>query len=327
MPPANRLQMSKAPRRSVAKKFQRPKESITQHPLDHMPTLNDDCLREIFAYLSIIDLCATKDCCRRFSRLVEEAVRKRWRNQPKYIPFGDFSTPRAKLANCISWLEIVPGSYSDGTIFTANLKRFAALKALTLRLVDISFVSHELEVLQNIEKLELIGCTNNVKDYDKMLKACKKLKHLTVRLAQGTSTALIESINRHVYIESVSWILDIHTGELSEDLGNLQQLEHLKRLIVFFRNFEYPPRIGNTFAAIDTMNLEKLEIHLNYSIQHNYFLREFNKFTTLKWCELRTREKLTNANVAFAPKFNFKLENVYRSNYFGHVYTVTPNRK
>lgn len=169
------------------------------------------------------------------------------------------SSPRTKFANCISWLEIIPASYSNGVRFTANLKRFTSLNALTLRLVDISYISHESEVLENIEKLEVIGCTNHAKDYRKLLNACKMLKHLTVRFPEGTSNALFDSINEHVHVKNVSWLLDMDYEELADDLRDLRKLKHLKRLIIFFMHYAYAPRVGKAFAIIDKMKLEKLE--------------------------------------------------------------------
>lgn len=42
--------------------------------------LNDDCLREIFSYLPMKDLCAVSECSQRFRALAESTVETVWRN-------------------------------------------------------------------------------------------------------------------------------------------------------------------------------------------------------------------------------------------------------
>lgn len=249
--------------------------------------LNDDCLLEVFSHLSIEDLCAVKDCSRRFSDLADSVVRSRWRNKRYDCDLEDFNNNEsevilalAKFGRFVSHLCVRSIHLSKITVENLGVKLdyCTSLEQLRLQFVDISLLlSGQCKILQNITNLYLDNCHGNNWQHAKLVKICTELKNLSV-LKYGRITKGLAAINSHANIENIrisGFFLSLN------ELENMQRLEKLNELFVYL----------NTFWIAD-----------------DDIFKGLNDFKKLKRLRIYSPIAISNAQLALATNYELKSE-------------------
>lgn len=224
------------------KKFKIDENAAMVSPNKNVPQLNDDCLLEIFSYLSATDLCAVRDCSRRLWGLAETTVEKIWKRVIHAAGVVDIAAHIGEELSIVAKFgKLIPHlSINDKSVFFQEkadslgtaLEYCTSLKTLKLRAMDLSLIP--LNILKNIEELELGGCTGGDRLHFKIIKACKMLKHL--KMAMNPKERLVTAINELSNIESVCWIvcwIFIQIEEIEKVAGVRLHRLHVQRLLAF----------------------------------------------------------------------------------------------
>lgn len=312
------------------KKFKLDAAAVVEYPENIIPQLNDDCLMEIFSYLSLKDMCAIKECSMRFCALAESFVQKQWRNKVFDFPDDDEEVPvlLPTFGGVISHLSITDSVFVQD--FDENLSDAltfcTSLKTLKLKFVDLSLIP--LEILENIEDLELYKCSGNDSIQRQVIKACTKLKNL--KLMTNPKECLLTAINE-MNIESVSWeVFSATNNTFVNEVKKLSKLKKLKKLYVHgyegytFRGVSLSYRFPQVTETIKVLakNRSLEELVISHFDPDKDFFKAFNKFVNLKRCVLSTYVEIPDANQASAT--NFKIEKSTGTGFVRFEYIVTP---
>lgn len=319
------------------RKFKLDENAAMDSPINNVPLLNDDCLREIFSYLSTKDLCAVRDCSQRLRGLAESAVQKKWLKEIQAGGVVDIAADIGKdLSVVAKFGKFIPhlSINDESAIFQmksgAALDFCTSLKTLKLKNLDLSLIPFK--ILENIEELEIIGgCAGGDGLYLKIVKACKMLKHL--KLAINPKDRLVTAINELSNIESICWIVYSATNTtFVNEVKKLSKLKKLKTLMVFgyagytFRGFSLSyrfPQVSETIRVLArSSSLE--ELNISYFDPDDHFFEALNQFANLKRCELSTYVEIPDANLATAT--NFEIEKRSGENFLQYEYVLTPKR-
>lgn len=309
--------------------------------VDNVPLLNDDCLREIFSYLSIKDLCAVRDCSHRLWGLAESTVDKKWQKEIQAGGVVDIAADIGKdLSAVAKFGKFIPHlSINDESAILQKktdslgsaLDFCTSLKTLKLKNLDLSLIP--LKILENIEELEITGgCAGGDRLYLRIVKACNMLKHL--KLAISPKDRLVTVINELSSIESICWIVYSATNNtFVNEVKKLSKLKKLKKLIVYgyagytFRGFSLSyrfPQVSETIRVLArSSSLE--ELNISYFDPDGHFFEALNQFANLKRCELSTYVEIPDANLATAT--NFEIEKRSGENFLQYEYVLTPKRE
>lgn len=335
---AKRLRSTKTTYDPPAKRFKRDENALKEYHFENIPQLNDDCLREIFSYLPVKDLCAIRDCSIRFCALAEATVQKMWqkRNRTEYVveivgDDDDEPLTLTKFGHLISHLIISDPvfSHTNDVDIRSAFECCTSLKTLNLKLVDLSLIPFD--ILKTIDELKLYSCIGDDWLHLKIINACETLKHL--KLLMNPKEHLLTAINQHSNIESVSW--EVYGAENSTfvDVKNLYKLKKLKKLVVHgYQGYTFKglslsyrfPQVTETIKFLArSSSLE--ELNISYFDPDNYFFKALNRFTSLKCCVLSTYVKISDANLAFAT--NFETEKRNGCGFLQCEYVITPKQK
>lgn len=319
------------------KKFKIDENAAMVSPNKNVPQLNDDCLLEIFSYLSATDLCAVRDCSRRLWGLAETTVEKIWKRVIHAAGVVDIAAHIGEELSIVAKFgKLIPHlSINDKSVFFQEkadslgtaLEYCTSLKTLKLRAMDLSLIP--LNILKNIEELELGGCTGGDRLHFKIIKACKMLKHL--KMAMNPKERLVTAINELSNIESVCWIVYSATNStFVNEVKFLSKLKKLKKLQVYgytgytFRGYSLSyrfPQVSETIRVLaKNSSLEELDI--SYFDPDDHFFKALNKFANLKRCELSTYVEIPEASLAAAT--NFGIEKRNGENFLQYEYILTP---
>lgn len=212
-------------------------------------TLNDDCLLEIYSYLSVLDLCAVKDSCRRFNVLANLCVQNRWKGKAFDCRYpGDLCLSERRSAiirqhfgNCVEHAMIM----KQESIYLVKkcgakkmwiqLKHYTALRKLTIFNANVNRlpICHVKNTLQILTSLSLEGCVGNESEFARIINSCKNLLYL--RLNGRVSISLLASICHELsnleIIDFGHQYDEIQTAvTYSDSLAKLQNLRKLKSL-------------------------------------------------------------------------------------------------
>lgn len=277
-------------------------------------SLKDDYLSTIFSYLSMTDLCAVADCCRRFCKLAELIVQKRCQQQGDelFLDHHQFVDATNHL-----FLEkfgsVIPHLAISGYIFQqwpagldAKLKNFTSLKSLLFYNMDLSILPENSMVLRKIQDLHIIGAYNESKCqfYCKLIKSCRALKKLCIGVGAKISDALVACINEHHSIEGVYLI--VHDNQYRK---KMQKLKKLKKLRMNFQE---------QFHSISHTNLRVTAIITEYTLRDSFehlvlfdfdpndvFFQALDKFKHLKKCEIFARSEISEGWHGCCDQFQF----------------------
>lgn len=318
------------------KKFKPDENATMDFPINNVPQLNDDCLLEIFSYLPTNDLCAVRDCSRRLWGLAESIVEKRWKEIIHTVGVVDIA---ANIGEDLSLLtkfgKLIPHlSINDKSVFFQKktdslgsaLAFCTSLKTLKLRSVDLSLMP--INALENIEELEMGGCTGGDRLHLKIIKASKMLKRL--QMAMNPKERLVTAINDLPNIESVCWVVYSATNStFVNEVKKLSKLKKLNKLLVYgytgytFRGFSLSyrfPQVTETIRALSKSSSLQ-ELNISYFDPDDHFFQALNNFANLKRCELSTYVEIPEASLAAAT--NFEIEKRNGENFLQYEYVLT----
>lgn len=281
-------------------------------------SLNDDCLLEIFSYLKMTELCAVKDCCRRFSELAISVVQNGFRNKkydeylslpskprPSDEDFAEKALMDAKFGKFITCVEIF-GRHKDAWKIGPILKNCTSLKSLRLRNVSLGMVpvTKLKKMFKNIETLELLRCRVSLRKLAGILNAIKSLKHLLIYGRMSVSSDLLSAIAEHENIESVRLrITGLHDANAAHHIAYAKQLQPLRNL----KSLEllYIPA-GHSFvaamhelAAIDSLE----ELTLSWFIPDEEIFNTLDMFANLKLFTIHTYKDIKDVVLTAATQF------------------------
>lgn len=309
-------------------------------------SLNDDCLLEVFGRLEMKDLCAVKDCCRRFSDLAISVVQKGFRKK-EYDEFlrlpckprlSDEDFPEkalmvTKFGEFITHVEIV-GYHKDAWRIGPILKNCTSVKSLRLRNVSLGIVPvlKLAKMFENIETLELFRCRVSTRKLAGILKATKSLKNILIYGQMSLSFDLLSAIVAHENIESIRLRItgnhDASAAEFLEYAKQLQPLRNLKNLEIL-----YMPHYNGFAPVMDVLaTIESLEdLTLSWFIPDETFFKTLDTFANLKFFKMHTYKDVSDATLAAATNFTATKQknNGYSLDGFGKMpkYTHSLMRK
>lgn len=313
--------------------------SSNSTPLTLLSTLNDDCILEIFSYLNIKDLCAIRDCSRRFHILADCTVHKRFRNKYVRLPAKENAADAAsiliKFGKLFTQLQIDDenrfirscNQSTNALKFNSMITDCKSLKCLRLKNVCFGYVNSQKfkQILQNITTLELYNCmaSNHVRE---LLESCKTLKHLTIagKIHSITSDICFAIKNYGQFLESIRFRNcrhELSTIDFLNFIGDLNQLKNLNKI--------YVGRVRKSAIIPILIKLVKTNSHLE-TIGFNKFIPENNEFfeslkhTKLKKCILFTKDVISAAIAASATDFSITTTKCANKNY---PYVITVRKK
>lgn len=333
-----RLRSTKSTYGPPAKRFKRDENALTEYHFENIPQLNDDCLREIFSYLPLKELCTIRDCSIRFCALAEATVQKMWQNRNRtgyVVEIADDDNGEllalTKFGHLISHLTIndpVFSHTSDADVRSA-FERCTSLKTLNLKMVNLSLIPFG--ILETIDELKLYSCIGGDRLHVKIINACEMLKHL--KLLMNPKEQLLTAINANSNIESVYWDVYGADNRIFVDVKDLYKLKKLKKLVVHgYQGYTFKglslsyrfPQVTKTIKALArSSSLE--ELNISYFDPDDYFFKALNRFTTLKRCVLSTYVKISDANLALAT--NFEIEKRNGCGFLQCEYVITPKQE
>lgn len=288
--------------------FLSPTRTRSQHAIANCPIfiLNDDCLLEVFSYLSDVVLCAVKDTCRRFNALPDSVVQKRFQKMSefKYTLNRDNQKEFAltlqhfgKFIETPMIIETEPNVEVKG--MWSHLKHCTALKALELHSMNIEGIpclNYRLKkIFRNLHDLKLIRCTGKDLDFARIINACENLRRLHVFCVQDGAT---DSLISHIARES-SCIEDLYFGSFpsnsetfSENVTKIRNLKKLHLFVLYCQNH----RVASAIEALAAEN-RIAQIHLINVRADEELGRAFNTFTNLRFStvEVSTDSEVTDA--------------------------------
>lgn len=254
--------------------------------------LNDDCVREIFSFLSVVDLCAVKDTCRRFNVMADSTVQKRFqkKSELKYTLNRDTQNGFAvtlqhfgQFHECHVVIEAEPNF--NAAEMWPQLRHCTAMKKLDLIGVNVRGFSKPKyrlkKMLRNLVHLRFEKCAGDDLDFARIINTCENLRCLNLFCtADGASDALITHIARQS-----SQIEDLFFGTMNsssetfaENVAKLQHLQKLKMLVLFCTN----KGVASGIEALTAKSIAQL--HLIDVIADLDLARALGNFTDLRFC-------------------------------------------
>lgn len=255
--------------------------------------LNDDCVREIFSYLSVIDLCAIKDTCRRFTVMADCTIQKRYQKKSQFKYTLNRDTEKAFAVTLQHF-----GHFHEGQVvieaepnFNAKqmwlqLRHCTALKKLDLVGVNVKGLpkpNYRLrKVLRNLVHLKFEKCAGDDLDFARIINACENLRFLSIFCtSNGATDALITHFaHQSSHIEDVFFgAMNSSIETLPENVAKLQHLNNLKTVVLFCTN----KGVASGIEALAT-NESITQLHLINVIADLDLARALAKFTNLRFC-------------------------------------------
>lgn len=276
--------------------------------------LNNDCLLELFKYLSAKDLCSLKQTNQRLYQLVEYYFQSTYELKEREVIIKDIDGCKLRdiLIHCGQFIRNLvidsPRDYADMSDFNENHGKYEQgtyyigdlianycsenLKILRLNSVFLSgFCKSNMRlVLNNLETIELNRCCGNA---DQILNHCRNIKTLIQRNCGffNTSDQHYLLLNEHAELESLIIQNDYQSDLEPEVLINFfQNKRNIKR-------FQYLNRVSPTPTFLlpifveSISNLEELCIELEtFSRTFSSDLESLNELNHLKRLEFNTDE-------------------------------------
>lgn len=267
----------------------------SQRAIENCPILklNDDCVREIFAYLSVIDLCALKDTCRRFNVMADSTVQKRFQTKSEF----EYTLNRDTQKEFALTLQHF-GQFHEGHVvieaepnFNAaemwpHLKHCTAMKKLDLIGVNVTgFPAPKYrlkKVLRNLVHLRFEKCAGDDLHFARIINTCENLRCLNLFCtADGASDALITHIARQSsQIEDLFFgTMNSSSDTFAENVAKLQHLKKLKVLVLFCTN----KGVASGIEAL-TARQSIAQLHLIDVVADLDLARALRNFVNLRFC-------------------------------------------
>lgn len=160
---------------------------------DGIPSLIDDCLLAIFAFLSIEDLFAVRQCSRRFSALADDVARKKSRENTFWYIYN--YRPHRKVLECY-------GKFMEDVVFDVNyektrpstkagletpqekwmsLARCTSLRTLTIKNIPLFYDASVAKIYEGLQSLSIEDCLSGRLPLAQIILKCKNLKSIKIK--------------------------------------------------------------------------------------------------------------------------------------------------
>lgn len=271
-------------------------------PIPSIMVLNDDCLLQIFAKVSLEDLVLNvRACCSRFNQLADEATIKKCRDEEfvfsarntkippiarryghclKSLKIMEIAKPMSSiLAPCTSLqnLSIVDVIEMDNFIVTAP-SLVPVLKGL--QSLSLKFSSHRVHALESTRRLE----TKDKLLY--LMKACTKLKSIHISSTDVEFDEILEACAASESVEHIKLqllqIIDLTPQVMvhARKLAKSTCLQSLNLCFVLSKNW-------SEFMDIFSGNRSLTDVYLlGTEFLNDRFLEVLDKCSHLKQCKI-----------------------------------------
>lgn len=253
------------------------KRPRTRSQVTKITALNDDCLLEIFPYLSLGDLCAVKESHQRFSASADRIFKANYLNSA-----GDYHLHPNKCYNLsaraikLFGKTITRACVTSGILHEENIARkyftllnfCSAMEHLKLQQCNIEYISnvlHETTFFENLCSLSIKHVSGTQDHFKHVLNACNPLKLTSLEFSRffrkymRTSDDLLAFITDRMFnLEHFEFRLNECTKSFQENLSKLQNLRKLKIFRIVCDETTSIAPIICAMANIDS--LEVLEI-------------------------------------------------------------------
>lgn len=173
------------------------KKSVTVSPVKktNILDLNDDCFREVFPHLSLTDLSAVKDTCRRFGPVADEQFHRKFRHfeytfcpvfdeHPTGNEFDISSSVFNNFGHAMTKLivrKLISGNVME--YWQEICETFTSLKELSVYDCDLSFFKPTQIHVQReaLDSLQIIECSGTNLYFTRMVKFFGNVKRLKLR--------------------------------------------------------------------------------------------------------------------------------------------------
>lgn len=260
--------------------------------------LNNDCLLEIFAHLSVVDLFYARKCCRRFKELADFVAPKQCQKEEFHYVWQN--EKHKKLLECygkfmpnITFERITDAIPLSDDIDLRNgldewnwLSQCASLKTLTIRNMNLIYDERFNEVYEGLESLSIEDCPfiDDINGYEHVIRACKNLKSIQV-LNGAFRLDWIDAVNlENISIRLIDLIHCFLFGRFSDELLKLTKLKYLL--------LDVP--CCDYFASLlsclhESLPLEQLVLGVKRGIEFNHSMlaEALEKLQKVKLCQIR----------------------------------------
>lgn len=275
--------------RSIAAHAVQITKSAVRSPL--LPQLNDDCLLEIFSFLSIKHLLYdVAICCRRFKALTEVAIQKKCRNEQFVFNYMDAKDNAiiGRFAEMMHDVSIFRGHRKNGIKDSFTwLKQCRALKSLRIQNLQLIYDSECFGTFGKLETLTLDRCHGSSAQYEHLITACKSLKSITLLNWIYVPEDILAHISTLQSLERVTSQHDV--SKSSTTAANLAKIAQLKKLKFICFNIGFCDQYASYITALYASDsLEEMVLNVNF-IDDNVAVA-LDHFPKLKSCELNLEQ-------------------------------------
>lgn len=273
--------------------------------------LNDDCLSEIFRYLTFEDLCAVKGSHERFAWSVNRVFKLKYLDSCGTL---DVHTVGANYNHCAQMIEFFSETITD--VFFALrstpeknetrkyftlLNLCSAMEHLTLQGYDLDYVLTDLPVIkifENLSSLNINYCHVTEAPLKLILSACNPLKLISLKFTDQFNVSLRISddlrafiADRMFHLEHLEFGINECTSSLHENLSKLQNLQKLTTARIMCEEMAPIAPILRAMTNIDS--LEVLEIcDCSNIVPNENVVEAINKMSNVAFFVYSTRKEI-----------------------------------
>lgn len=253
--------------------------------------LEDRALREIFSHVSVADLGALRNTCRRFSHLVHQVFSE------KYWPLSlgsCYTFPKSNLKNeeTAQLMEHFGDKFRSVVLrltgqetkqevrdYFSLLKYCTSMRELTIEKVDLNLLTigqMRFGTFKTLTTLNLSTCSGAEANYLVILMACDPDKLERIGLGAGLSDDILAFVAERMHrVQNLIVNLEDKTSAFAENLAKLHNLKKL-RSIQMKISFDDVP----IASVIDTLSkihsLDKLCLYCNKTSQNEEIANAIN---------------------------------------------------
>lgn len=300
--------------------------------------LNDDCLREMFSYLSAKDLSAMKVSCGRFICMAEEMFEKKFINTKGKFKVRAEDDHGGNAAIIEEFGHLMPNV--DLSLRTVNcnnqkkyftqLKHCNALDGLSISGVNFDGIPIEcidVDTFKNLNKLNLVGCSGTGTAFKRILNCCDSSSLKTLHV-YGDEAVVSDQMLAHIAkrFPNLNDLFIYLTATTSSSAANVLKLQNMKYLKSFA--METPSNFPIA-ALIDALAGNKLLQQLfliTGSILDENVANAINRLSTnVRCCALWLTEKVPDTLLSKITNFKcikyvFRAECADGNIFYGHQF-------
>lgn len=259
--------------------------------MSEIEKLNDDCLLEIFDYLSIPDLFEVQHCCSRFNILAEATMLRKCAANTFHYIWKNRKHERILERYGAHMEDIV---FESGTNQRVHLLRYntptwlrecKSLKKLTIQNLPLIYDAYSNDTYNRLESLTIDNCHGAEETFKSVIMACKNLKSIAVR----KGTLRLDWIGAFEDLENISirLVSPLDGFLICRFADELLRLTKLKYFFIDIPENEYFVPI--IMALPRTIPLEHLVLGLKKGVtRYRYgFADTLDKIEALQLCQIR----------------------------------------